>query len=1240
MGAKTLMKLIVLIICFKSLATADASGATINLSFNLTEELPKDTLIGNLATEGNLPLNSYSDLYFSIILKQGVNTSLFKVDNSGQLKVAAIIDREKECLYLLTCVLTFDVAVKSNKNASFFQIITVTLNILDINDNTPTFVRSELQFDVSETKPLRSNPITFPGATDLDTGTNNSVQSYELIPKDSNFNLSVSDNGDGTSMLKLDLVKPLDYETARFHILSILARDGGVNPQRTGTLTVTINVLDENDNQPKFVDSLLNVTIPENIGVGKVILILTAKDADSSKNGEISYELRDRQPDEIYYLFTVNNETGVLSVKNQLEFIPGKEYKTIYILARDHGTVSLFSQATVYLTILSVGNKPPKVTLNLFSGNTSGIALVSEGSEVGSFVALVNVEDADTGQNGNVTCSIFNTYFGLERLGEKGYKVIIQHSLDRETIQQHNLTITCRDFGSPSLEATVSFLVNVSDVNDNAPRFLNPTYIYTKDIPENNAYRDIIIQVTAVDLDEGLNGMVSYEIAPKYSSEFSIDSVGTVRALVILDREAYAQKQFEILAMDQGKEPKTSTATVLLNIIDVNDNPPVFIKPLFQFEIEEGRPVMEMVGKVMAVDEDQGENSRVSYFLWPVNPMNGSLALPFNVSEDGIIRNKLILDREFKSQYEFLVGARDHGNIYFNVSAPVMVKVKDINDNSPQFIFPAEGNNTITAFNAVSRETAIAEIEAEDADENINSELLYFIFEGNDKDIFFLDSDSGKLFIQKYIEIVDSTLFELTISAQDQGHPTHATTEKLNIILKYSNVTMLENTQAHDEETTNYIIIVVIVVIITLIVSIIIIVIICVVRRHDLHACASKKPKFPTRKMEIPQLDRTTQELSNDKEYPEEQQHKTKKEVSFSLDESNSSHDFQEAQYTKTSPRGIMLPACREEFQASKQPSKGVPYTTPKLTQNHIKHLDGHISTQQNNANHQREDSNSENSAESADSGNGSSEPEQDASVNPATCVNPAYMPRPSTLSAQKPPLQLASQQMHKLSTPVTPKPSNSIRGSPYQNTSMTLKSCDSVRGSPYQNASLPTRPSNSIRGSPYQNALATARPCDSIRGSPYQNASVTGRPINNSRDIADKSCSSDYSNLHHNQTRSQNADLYSQLTWNRSISTDSCYHSYSSAQLTSDLLMSVNSEKNQKSKLEPSEKNQRSKPEPSEKNQNLHELGIKTAPFLSTSQGYGTYSSRDDDDSTTTSGSYVLDDDIDMKYVSNDCMV
>ncbi|KAK3606309.1 hypothetical protein CHS0354_041941 [Potamilus streckersoni] len=1207
---KTLMKLIVIFVSFTSFAAADASDATIKLSFNLTEELPKDTLIGNLATESNLPLNNNNDLYFYIIPNQRVNISLFKTDNYGQLRVAAIIDREKECLYLLTCILTFDVAVKNNKDASFFQIITVTLNIVDINDNTPTFDRSELQFDVSETKPLRSNPIIFHGATDLDTGANNSVQSYELIPKDGNFNLSVSDNGDGTSTLKLDLVKSLDYETARFHILSILARDGGVNPQRTGTLTVTINVLDENDNQPKFVDSILNVTVPENIGVGKVILVLMAKDTDSGKNGEVSYELRDRQPDEIYYLFTINNQTGELSVKNQLEFILGKEYKTIYILARDRGTISLSSQATVYLTILSVGNKPPKVKLNLFSGNESGIVEVSEGSEVGSFVAHVNVEDPDTGQNGNVTCSIFNTYFGLERLGEKGYKVIIQHPLDRETIQQHKVTITCRDFGTPSLEATVSFVVKVTDENDNAPRFLNPTYIYTKDVFENKTYRESIIQVSAVDPDEGLNGMVSYEIAPKYSSEFSIDSIGTVRALIILDREAYAQKQFEVLAIDQGKEPKTSTATVLLNIIDVNDNPPIFIKPLFEFEVEEEMPVMEMVGKVMAVDEDQGENSRISYFMWPINLINGSTELPFSVSEDGIIRTKIILDREFKSQYEFLIGARDHGNISLNGSVRVIVKVKDINDNSPQFIFPVMGNNTITALNVVSKEVAIVEIEAADADENINAKLLYFIFEGNDKDIFFVDSDSGRLFIQKYIDIIDSTLFVLTISAQDQGQPPRAANMTLNIILKYSNATMQAHRQASAEETTNYIIIVVVVVFITLVISIVIIVIICVVRRHDIHACGSKKPKFPTRKTEILQLDRATQEFTNDKEYPEEPQHKSKKEVSFSLDESNSSRDFQQTldKYAKTSPRGIMLPAGREEFQVLKQPSKVVQCTTPKLTQNHIKCLDGH-NTQQKNANHHREDSNSEKSAESADSGNGSSEPEQDAPVSPVSFVNPLCTTHPSVfvISAQKPPVQSANQQIHKSSASVTPRPSNGIKDSPYKNFTVNPRQNDSVRNSLCQNISVSLNPS------------------DSIRGSPYQNTSVTTRPNNNVRE----SCSSDYSNVHKNQTRSQIANPRIQQIWNRSNSSDSCYHSYSSAQLTADPLMSIYHDKNQ-----------RLKPEPSENNPIVHEPSIKFVPYLSTSLGYGTYSSRDDDESTTTSGSYVLDDDLDMKYVSNDCMV
>ena len=866
------------------LATAVAQNSIVsNIEFRLSEEQRNGTFIGNIAAESNIGTDK--GYKFTIIDNNelDVKKKVYLNSTTGELITNRVLDRETECSFEVNCDMIFEVAAVGEGDT--FEILNIKVSIIDVNDNTPTFEEPYKHFEISESR--QSYEIILTRATDLDMGENNGIEGYEFSPFSSNtedFDIKYEKDG-GSSSLSLVLVNSLDHETTDNYNLLILAKDAGV-PIRTGTLTVSIDVTDENDNKPEFTDKVINVTITEDIAVDKVIVVLQADDIDSGKNGEVSYHLAKDQTADIINSFKVNESTGELSIATKLVYEPETAHKTINIVAADKGDNPQSSTATVYLSIIDVGNNPPKITLTYLESEISpNNILVSENASLKKTVVHVNVEDTDTGDNGNVTCLTYNTYFGMKEVtsdsGRKGYKVFVQHLLNRESMDKHNVTVTCIDGGD--MESSVSFMVTVKDENDNAPKFSQ--YIYEASINENNTYGAEIIIVNATDKDIGENGRITYAIGNESRLDFEVEeNTGLVRAKKTFDREDVAQEIFKVLAMDHGKPQRTSTATVMLDILDVNDKIPTFTRT-DPFQVEENKPSNTYVDTVTAIDEDLGDNKKLSYYLLAQYMKGGINEVPFDVFEDGRIHTNTELDREENSKYEFEVGVRDHGIPPLSSSIQVTVKILDINDEKPYFQFPNPNNNSIVTLNQVS-EAPITTVTATDADDGINKEVIYFIAEGNEEDIFSLDSKSGHLYIVKYVHLTADKRYTLSLSVYDKGQPSLFSKENLHVLLQYTNITAVEPTDGG--LSNNNIIIVVTVVCITLLLSITIITVICIIRRNDITKCGSKgKPFLPNIIRKRPKPG-STQQLANDKVYPEALQSKNKKEVSFSMGDEDS----------------------------------------------------------------------------------------------------------------------------------------------------------------------------------------------------------------------------------------------------------------------------------------------------------------------------------------------------------------
>ncbi|XP_060547140.1 protocadherin alpha-4-like [Pantherophis guttatus] len=630
------------------------------LHYSVLEESQHGTFVGHIAQDLGLEVSELVPRMFRMLSKG--EKDYFEVNlQNGILFVNSRIDREELCVKNVDCVLHLEVIVE--KPLRFFH---VEVEIKDMNDNPPIFSAREKILSISELI-TSGTQFLLEGASDADIGMN-AVLTYKLSPNN-HFALDSGNDEDESKPVVLLLKAPLDREESPVHHLVLTATDGG-EPKLTGTVQLVIKVLDVNDNPPVFNQSVYRVKLLENTASGSLVITLNATDLDEGINREISYFFTDSLAPHVTKLFSINSDTGEIIVIGKLDYEESKFYE-LPILAKDNGSSQLSGHCKVLIEVLDMNDNIPELSVNSLS------VPLPENSPPGTVVAIISASDKDSGINGQINCFLWPTGvpFKLESTFKNYYSLIVGAILDREQVAEYRMVVTVEDQGVPPLSSSLTILMPISDINDNAPAFTQPSY--TVFVKENNPPGAHIFTMSAGDPDIAENALITYWIDEKLwplSGYISVHSEsGKLYALQSLDYEELKLLEFQVRAKDAGMPSLCGNATVQVFVMDENDNAPAVSRSPEENLILLVVPVMpgHIVGKIHALDADSGYNAWLRYELveessgpWSVGQYSGEMSTKNSLEES-----------EGSKIHRVLVLVKDHGKPQLSATATLSVSL-------------------------------------------------------------------------------------------------------------------------------------------------------------------------------------------------------------------------------------------------------------------------------------------------------------------------------------------------------------------------------------------------------------------------------------------------------------------------------------------------------------------------------------------------------------------------------------
>ncbi|XP_047419247.1 cadherin EGF LAG seven-pass G-type receptor 3 isoform X3 [Sciurus carolinensis] len=674
-------------------------------------------------------------VHYNII--SGNSRGHFAIDSlTGEIQVVAPLDFEAEREYALRIRAQDAGRPPLSNNTGLASI-----QVVDINDHTPIFVSTPFQVSVLENAPLGHSVIHIQ-AVDADHGENARLE-YSLtgVAPDTPFVINSATGWVSVS-------GPLDRESVEHYFFGVEARDHG-SPPLSASASVTVTVLDVNDNRPEFTMKEYHLRLNEDAAVGTSVVSVTAVDRDA--NSAISYQITGGNTRNRFAISTQGG-VGLVTLALPLDYKQERYFKLV-LTASDR---ALHDHCYVHINITDANTHRP-----VFQSAHYSVSM-NEDRPVGSTVVVISASDDDVGENARITY-LLEDNLPQFRIDADSGAITLQAPLDYEDQVTYTLAITARDNGIPQKADTTYVEVMVNDVNDNAPQFVASHYtgLVSEDAPPFTS----VLQISATDRDAHANGRVQYTFqnGEDGDGDFTIEPTsGIVRTVRRLDREAVPVYELTAYAVDRGVPPLRTPVSIQVTVQDVNDNAPVFPAEEFEVRVKENSIVGSVVAQITAVDPDEGPNAHIMYQI-----VEGNIPELFQMDIfSGELTALIDLDYEARQEYVIVVQATSAPLVS---RATVHVCLVDQNDNSPvlnnfQILF----NNYVSNHSDTFPSGIIGRIPAYDPD--VSDHLFYSFERGNELQLLMVNQTSGELRLSRKLDNNRPLVASMLVTVTDGLH--------------------------------------------------------------------------------------------------------------------------------------------------------------------------------------------------------------------------------------------------------------------------------------------------------------------------------------------------------------------------------------------------------------------------------------------------------------------------------------
>uniref|UniRef100_A0A8C4JZJ6 Cadherin EGF LAG seven-pass G-type receptor 3 n=1 Tax=Dromaius novaehollandiae TaxID=8790 RepID=A0A8C4JZJ6_DRONO len=686
-------------------------------------------------TATDLDKDNNALVHYNII--SGNSRGQFSIDSvTGEIQVVAPLDFEVEREYALRIRAQDAGRPPLSNNTGMASI-----QVVDINDHAPIFVSTPFQISVLENAPLGHSVIHIQ-AVDADYGENSRLE-YKLtgVSADTPF---VVNSATGW----ITVSGPLDRELVEHYFFGVEARDHG-SPSLSASASVTITVMDVNDNRPEFTQKEYFIRLNEDAAVGTSVLSVTAIDRDV--NSAITYQITGGNTRNRFSISTQGG-VGLITLSLPLDYKQERRY-VLTVTASDR---TLRDNCHVHINITDANTHRP-----VFQSAHYSVS-INEDRPVGSTVVVISATDDDVGENARITYYLEDNVPQF-RIDPDSGAITLQAELDYEDQVTYTLAITAKDNGIPQKADTTYVEIMVNDVNDNAPQFVSTHYqgVISEDAPPFTS----VLQISATDRDAHTNGRVQYTFqnGEDGDGDFTIEPTsGIIRTVRRLDRENVPVYELTAYAVDRGIPPQRTPVHIQVTIQDVNDNAPVFPAEEFEVLVKENSIVGSVVAQITAVDPDEGPNAQIMYQI-----VEGNIPEIFQMDIfSGELTALIDLDYETKPEYVIVVQATSAPLVS---RATVHIKLIDQNDNSPvlknfQILF----NNYVSNKSNTFPSGVIGKVPAYDPD--VSDRLFYTFERGNELHLLIVNQSSGELRLSRKLDNNRPLVASMLVTVTDGIH--------------------------------------------------------------------------------------------------------------------------------------------------------------------------------------------------------------------------------------------------------------------------------------------------------------------------------------------------------------------------------------------------------------------------------------------------------------------------------------